>query len=186
MTPRTQKRSKPVTWQYEQTTLRTWQSSRLTLHLKLCLRVIWTCCWSNYLYDWTQQRLEISTLWVGIVFLTLDFLNEFVQSAYLSFNENFQQLTVCFCYLSLSKNIRAVVSYDHQSTILYLLDLSVVSLLRLLLLQAKWYRRRLLMTMQWSLRFYTASLNSHNNVSWTQLNPCFSSQPSTESLTSFE
>jgi len=76
-------------------------------------------------------------MWVGIVFLTLDFLNEFVPSAYLSFNEIFQQPTVCFCYLSLSKNIRAVVSYDHQSTILYLLDSSVVNLLRLLLLQAK-------------------------------------------------
>ena len=71
------------------------------------------------------------------MFLTPDFLNEFVPSVYLSFNEMFQQPTVCFCYLILSKNIRAVVLYDHQSTILYLLDSSVASLLRLLLLQAK-------------------------------------------------
>ena len=52
--------------------------------LKLCLRVIWTCCWLQKWHDLdmdtlnTVLSLESSITWAGTMLLTLEFLHEWV------------------------------------------------------------------------------------------------------------
>ena len=116
----TDERAKLVTWQSQQTTKRTRLSSRPTSgwKLKLCLRIIWTCCWpwKQHVLDMDGMNaalsLEGSIMWVDTMLLTPEYLHGWVVSAFVSFHQwNFLTAFVCSISLRLSQSVCAVISY---------------------------------------------------------------------------
>ena len=108
--------------------------------LKLCLRVIWTCCWLLQRHDLDTDgknaalSLDSNIMWVGTMF-TPEFLHDsvvWVLSCHF-IKKSQHPFSICSSSLCLSQSVRAGVSYLIETNFWYFLALSLVGLPRLLL-----------------------------------------------------
>ena len=119
------------------------QKAYIGRQLKLCLRVIWTCCWQLKRHDLDTDgknaalSLDSNIMWLGAMFTPEFFSRLSCVIAVFSTKQNKKKIPtaiLCSSSLRLSQSVRAVVnSYFIETNCWYFLALYLAGLSRLLL-----------------------------------------------------